>query len=111
MLELIFRNNFLYIEELILMKSIQEHLRQLPQTDPTSNMLQVALCLDVLFEHFKQSWINQVQDVSQKITLHRPNPGAKAMDGLFKYIGNRAWFARALSLWGHLKTVHFIARA
>ena len=37
------------------MKSIEEHLRQLLQTDPTSKMLQVPLCLDVLFEHFKQS--------------------------------------------------------
>ena len=41
--------------------------------------------------------INQVQDVSQKVTLHRPNSITKAMDGLFKYNGNRASFARALS--------------
>ena len=27
------------------------------------------------------------------------------------YIGNRAWFARALSYWGHLETAHFEARA
>ena len=35
----------------------------------------------------------------------------KAMDVLFKYIGNRAWFARALSYWGHLETARFGARA
>ena len=33
------------------------------------------------------------------------------MDGLFKYIGNPAWFARALSYWGHLETARFGARA
>ena len=33
------------------------------------------------------------------------------MDGLFKYIGNRAWLAGALSYWGHLETVRFGARA
>ena len=41
--------------------------------------------------------INQVKDVSQKDTLHRPNSIAKSMDGLFKYNRNRAWFAGALS--------------
>ena len=40
----------------------------------------------------------------KKTTLRRPNSLTKAMDGLFKYIGNRAWFARALSYWGHLET-------
>ena len=50
------------------MKSIQEHLRQLLQTVPTSKMLQVPLRLDAIFEHFKQI-INEVQDVSQKVTL------------------------------------------
>ena len=34
------------------MKSIHEYLRQLIQT---SKMLQVPLCLDALFENFKQS--------------------------------------------------------
>ena len=29
--------------------------------------------------------INQVQDVSQKVTLYRLNSISKAMDGLFKY--------------------------
>ena len=29
--------------------------------------------------------INKVQDVSQKVTLLRPNSITKAMDGLFKY--------------------------
>ena len=74
------------------MKSIQEYLRQLLQTIPTSKTLQVPLCLDALFEHFKpalKAQINQVEDVSQKVTLHRPNSIAKAMDGLFKYNGNR----------------------
>ena len=33
------------------------------------------------------------------------------MDGLFKYIGNRAWFTRALSLWGHLETARLGGRA
>ena len=41
--------------------------------------------------------MNQVQDVSQKVTLHRSYSITKAMDGLFKYNGNRAWLARALS--------------
>ena len=37
--------------------------------------------------------------------LRRPNLLTKAMDGLFKNIGNRAWSARAFSYWGpgHLK--------
>ena len=39
----------------------------------------------------------QVQDVSQKVTLHHPNSITKAMVGLFKYNRNRALFARALS--------------
>ena len=47
----------------------------------------------------------------KKTTLHRPNSLTKAMGGLFKYIGNRAWFARALSYWGHLETARFEARA
>ena len=33
------------------------------------------------------------------------------MDSLFRYIGNRAWFARALSYWGHLETANFEALA
>ena len=66
------------------MKIIQEHLRQLLQTIPTSKMLQVHLCFDALFGHFKQAQINQVQDVSQKVTFHRPTSVTKAMDGLFK---------------------------
>ena len=44
---------------------------------------------------------------SQKTTLRRPNSLTKAMDGLFKYIGNHTWFARALSYWGHLETTRF----
>ena len=43
------------------MKSIQEHLRQLLQTVPTSKMLQVPLCLDAFFD-LSKAHINQVQD-------------------------------------------------
>ena len=44
-----------FIEKLILIKSLKGHLRQLLQTVPTSNMLQVPLRLDALFEHFNES--------------------------------------------------------
>ena len=81
------------------MKSIQEYLRQLLQTVSQSKMLAIhlcldvlfvhlMLCLDVLFVHLMQSANNQVQDASQTNTLHHPNSITKAMDGLFKYIGN-----------------------
>ena len=55
-LELIFRNSFLlrHISKNIQMEIIQKYLRQLLPTVPTSKMLQVPLCLDALFEHFKQ---------------------------------------------------------
>ena len=46
----------------------------------------------------------------KKTALGRPNSLLKAMDGLFKYIGNRTWFARALSYLGHLEAPHFGAR-
>ena len=72
------------------MKSIQEHLRQLFQTVPTSMMQQVPLCLGGLFEHFKQNANKPSLAVHQKVVLHRPNSITKAMDGLFKYDGNRA---------------------
>ena len=78
------------------MKSIQEHPRQLLQTVPASKMLQVPLCLDALFEHFSKAWINQVQDVSQKVTLHHPYSITKVIDGLSKYKGNCARFASVL---------------
>ena len=55
--------------------------------------------------------INKDKYVSQKTTLCRPNSLTKAMDGLFKFIGNRAWFTRALSYWGHLETACFEAHA
>ena len=74
-----------FIERLIPIKSIQEHLRQLLQTVPTSKKLQAPLCLNALFEHFKQSANKLSLGVSQKVTLHRPNSITKAMDGLFKY--------------------------
>ena len=47
----------------------------------------------------------------KKMQLRRPNSLTKAMVGLFKYTGNRAWFARALSYWGRLETIRFGARA
>ena len=47
----------------------------------------------------------------KKTALRRPNSITKAMDGFFKYIGNHAWFARALSYWGHLETAYFGAHA
>ena len=40
--------------------------------------------------------INQVQDVDQKVTLHRPNSIIKVMDGLFKNNENPACFPRKL---------------
>ena len=48
--------------------------------------------------------INLDKYVSQKTTLRRLNSLTKAMDDLLRYIGNRAWFACALSYWGHLET-------
>ena len=72
------------------MKIIQEHLCKLLQTIPTSKMLQFPLCLDALFVcldalfgHLSKAQIKQVQDVSQKVTLHRPYSITKATDGLF----------------------------
>ena len=53
-------------------------------------MLHVPLCLDALFEHFKQSAIKPSLDVSQKVTLRHPNSITKAMDGLFKNNGDCA---------------------
>ena len=49
------------------------------------------------FDILSKAQINQVQDASQKVTLHFPNLIAKVMDGLFNYNGNRAYFASALS--------------
>ena len=65
---------------------------------PKSKMLQLTLRIDALFEIFNQS-SNNLEDnyVSQKTTLRCPNSLNKAMDGSFKYVGNRAWFPRALS--------------
>ena len=47
----------------------------------------------------------------KKPTLRRPNSLTKAMDGLFKYNGNRARLACELSCLGHLKTDRFEACA
>ena len=73
-------------------------------------MLQLTLRIDALFDIFKQS-ANKLKYVSQNATLYRPNSLTKAMDGLFKCIGNRTWFARGLSYWGHLETARFGAHA
>ena len=42
--------------------------------------------LDIL----SKAQTNQVQDASQKVTLHRANSITKAMNGLLKYNGDRA---------------------
>ena len=57
-LELISRDNILLCHlsnNSYIMKSVQEPLCQPLQMAATSKMLQVLLCLDVLFEHFRQS--------------------------------------------------------
>ena len=72
-------------ENLLPMKRIQKHLRQLLQTVSTSKMLGIHLCLDALFGHFKQS-ANKPSPTCQS----KSNIATKAMDGLFKYNGNRA---------------------
>ena len=69
-------------------------------------MLQLTLRIDALFEHFKQSANNLSQTCQSKSCIAPPR-----MDGLFKYIGNPAWFAHALSYWGHLEVVRLGARA
>ena len=73
-------------------------------------MLQLTMRIDALFEIFNQS-SNKLKYVSQKNTLRCPNSLTKARDGLFNYIGHRAWFARALSYWGHVGTAGFGACA
>ena len=50
-------------------------------------------------------------NISIKTALRRPYSLTKAMNGLFKYIENRDWFARALSYWVHLEIARFGARA
>ena len=57
-----------------------------------------------LRDFLSKALINKYKYVSQKATLHRPNSLTKALDGLFKYVGNRVWFARALGYWDHLET-------
>ena len=42
-------------------------------------MLQVPLCLDASLYILRKAQINQVQDVSQKVTLHRTSSIIKAM--------------------------------
>ena len=48
---------------------------------PKSKMQQLALRIDALFEHFKQSANKQDKYVRQKATLYCPNSLTKAMDG------------------------------
>ena len=60
---------------------------------------------------FIKAQINLDRYVSQKTTLRRTNSLTKVMDGLFKYIGNCAWFSPVLSYWGHLETARFGAHA
>ena len=74
-------------------------------------MLQLTLRIDALFEHFKQSANKLSQTCQSKSCIAPPDSLTKAMDGLFKYSGNPAWFARALSYWGHLEVVRLGARA
>ena len=76
-----------------MIKSIQEHFH--------SSNIKYAAGLHSS-NILSKAQINQVQDVSQKVIMHCPYSIAKAMDGLFKYNGNRTWFAPALSLWDHL---------
>ena len=56
------------------MKIIQEHLRQLLQTVLTSKMMQIPLCLDALFEHFKTKFkmsVKKLQCTALIILLKR----------------------------------------
>ena len=79
------------------MKSIQGHLRQHLQWVPTSNVLHLPLYIGALLNNLSKKQINQVQDVSHKVTLLLPNSLTQEMDGLFKYYNNRTGFVRALS--------------
>ena len=65
------------------MKKIQEHLRHLLQTIPTSKMLQLHRYIDARFVILNQVQIKHVKDVGQNVTLYRPNSLNKAMDDLF----------------------------
>ena len=73
-----------------------------------SKVLQLTLRKDASLECFKQSANKLSQICQSKMTFHRPNSLAKAMDGLIKYIENRAGFARVwmLGIKYHLKQTH-----
>ena len=71
-------------------KVVEKNKRQFLQTVLTSKMLQLTLRIDAIFEHFKQSANKLSQTCQSKVALQRPDSLTKAMDGLFKYIGNRA---------------------
>ena len=92
-------------------KNIQEHPCQLLKTVPISRMMKLHLCIDALWAFWAKRKYNKSKDVNQNVTLHCHNSLIKAMYGLFKYIGNRTWFARAFSWWDHLRTVNFRTRA
>ena len=72
------------------MKVVEKNLRQFLQMVPLSKMLQLTLRIDALFEIFIKAQVNNDKYISQKTTLCRPNSLTKEMDGLFKYIDNRA---------------------
>ena len=77
-LELFSREHFLlhhFSKSLILMKSIQEHLRQLLQSVPAVTSLHRCA-----FEQFKQ----RANKASPRCQSKLPNSFTKAMDGLFK---------------------------
>ena len=76
-LELIFRNN-------IILRHISKHLsRSKALRNISANFSKLIphqrCCRFLLFEHLSKAQINQVQDVSQKVMLHRPNSITKAM--------------------------------
>ena len=60
---------------------------------PTSKMLHLSLCIGALFEHFSKAQLNEIQNVSQKVTLHCPYllPMAVNDYDLFKYNENCFW--------------------
>ena len=75
------------------LKSIQQHFCQLLQTVSPPKMLTIALCLDVLFGHFKQRANTPSPRCRSKSYIAPPKFNTKAMDGLFKYDGNRALYS------------------
>ena len=83
----------------------------LAQVSPNGSIIQDAAVNVHSLRFLIKAQINEDKYVSQKTALRCPNSLTKAMDGLFKYIRNRAWFDGALSYWGHLETARFGACA